>query len=67
MQKYTVTVFNFLFSGALCVAGRDGEGERERRQYVLLTNSNKKTVFKPKTFQCNIRHTNGQILLDVMI
>lgn len=68
VQKYTVRVFNFLLRGVLYVAGSGGGGGGgEKERPYVLTNSNKEMVFRLKTFQCNIRCTNGWIVLDVMI
>lgn len=68
VQKYTVLeylTFCLGVCGVLRGVGVGGGGEKER-PYVL-TNSNKEMVFRLKTFQCNIRYTNGWIVLDVMI
>lgn len=69
VQKYTVLEYLTFCLGVCCMlrgVGVEGGGGEKERPYVL-TNSNKEMVFRLKTFQCNIRCTNGWIVLDVMI
>ena len=67
MQKYTVLEYLTCCLGVCGVLRGVGVGRGELERPYVLNNSNKEMVFRLKTFQCNIRYTNGWIVLDVMI